>query len=110
MVSVFRGCFFLGLTAEAWAVFCEGNIFWTNHNHIPTLTSRMSAPPVNIRISGRNDFICPVGKTVEQVEGRIRSMFVLNGGGIEKNGVSMFPDDIITNGDDEYHFVNFQGM
>jgi hypothetical protein len=69
----------------------------------------MSVPAVNIRISGRNDFICPVGKTVEQVEGRIRSEYGLTNGGIKKNGVAMFPDDIITN-DGEYHFVNFQEL
>ncbi len=69
----------------------------------------MSVPSVNIRISGRNDFICPVGKTVEQVEGRIRSGRGLMYGEIQKNGVAMLPDDKITN-DGEYHFVNFQEL
>ena len=64
---------------------------------------------VNIRISGRNDFICPFDKRVEAVVDAIRSMYVLNGGGIQKNGVAMFPDDIITNYA-EYHFVNFQEL
>ena len=70
---------------------------------------RMSVPSVNIRISGRNDFICPVDKRVEAVVDAIRSEYGLTNGGIKKNGVAMFPDDIITN-DGEYHFVNFQEL
>jgi hypothetical protein len=69
----------------------------------------MSVSAVNIRISGRNDFICPVDKRVDTVEDAIRSGFVLNGGFIVNDGVAMFPDDIITN-DGEYHFVNFQEL
>ncbi len=45
-------------------------------------------------------------------EGRedIRSEYGLMNGGIDKNDVAMFPNDIITDDVVDYHFVNFQGM
>jgi hypothetical protein len=71
----------------------------------------MSSGPsaVNIHISGRNNFPCPVGRKAEAVVDAIRSGFVLNGGFIQKDGVAMFPNDIIT-ADGHYHFVNFQEL
>ncbi len=71
----------------------------------------MSLAAVNIHISGRNDFPCPVGKTVEAVVDAIRSGRGLMYGEIHKNGVAMFPNDTITADDgDYYNFVNFQEL
>jgi hypothetical protein len=64
---------------------------------------------VNIHIADRNDFICPVGRTVEEVTNAVRSEYGLMYGEIQRNEVVMFPNDIIT-ADGDYHFVNFQGM
>lgn len=61
----------------------------------------------NIHIAGRNDFPCPIGRTVEEVEERIRSIHLLTGGGILRNGVALFPNDVITL-EGDYHFVDFQ--
>ena len=44
---------------------------------------------VNIYISGRNDFPCPVGWSAEQAEMKIRSMYGLMYGGIVRNGLAM---------------------
>lgn len=62
---------------------------------------------VNIHIAGRNDFHCPIGRRVEEVTNIIRSGRGLIYGEIQRNGVVMFPNDIITS-EGDYHFVNFQ--
>lgn len=64
---------------------------------------------VNIDIEGHKNFPCPVDRTVEEAENKIRSMYGLLNGGILKNGVAMFLNDIITaEADGVYQFVNFQ--
>lgn len=67
----------------------------------------LSINMVNIHIAGYNDFHCPAGRKVEEAVNAIRSMFVLIGGGIERNGEALFPNDTVTVTGD-YHFVNFQ--
>ena len=62
---------------------------------------------VNIHIAGHNDFHCPVGWTVEQARNKIRSMYGLINGGIERNGEAMASNDTITS-EGDYHFINSQ--
>lgn len=69
-------------------------------------SNKMSAA-VNIRIANRNDFPCPIGRTVEAVTNAIHSGYGLLNGFIKRNGVAMFPDEIVT-ADGDYEFVNFQ--
>jgi hypothetical protein len=42
--------------------------------------SHVAAITIEIKISGRESFLCPVGWTVEVAEGRIRDAYVLEGG------------------------------
>jgi hypothetical protein len=69
----------------------------------------MSVSAVNIRISGRDDFMCPVGESVEAVVDAIRSGRGLEYGEIQKNGVVMFPHHCIT-ADGGYNFVHFHEL
>ena len=64
----------------------------------------------NIHIAGRNDFPCPIGRIVEEVTNVIRSGRLLLGGEIQRNGVVMFPNEIITADGGDYRFVNFQSL
>ena len=67
----------------------------------------MSVLVKNIHIEGKDDFPCPVGRTVAEVKKEIRSEYGLLNGGIRENDVAIFDNDIITE-DGEYRFVNFQ--
>ena len=62
---------------------------------------------VSISIQGYAPFRCPVGWTAGEAKIEIRSRYVLDGGGIDKNDAGMRENDIITS-DGEYEFVNFQ--
>ena len=66
----------------------------------------ISMPARNIHFQGKADFPCPVGWTVEQAVMQIRSMYVVIGGGILRNGEATLPNDTITV-DGDYVFVNF---
>lgn len=57
-------------------------------------------------MTGRDDFVCPVGWTVEQAEKRIRDGYGLAQGFIQMNGVVLDTNDnLIQDGD--YHFVDY---
>jgi hypothetical protein len=60
-----------------------------------------------IHISERDSFPCPVGVTAGAAVGKIRSVYNLRYGGLLRNGVSAFENEIISVGGD-YHFVNFR--
>jgi hypothetical protein len=57
----------------------------------------------------RNHFHAPVGKTVKDTVNAIHFGRGLIYGEIERNGVSMYPDEVITS-DGDFHFVNFQSI
>lgn len=62
---------------------------------------------VNIQIAGHNPLRCPVNRTAKETTNHIRDSRLLSGGEIERNGVVMFPNDIISP-EGDYHFVNFR--
>ena len=62
---------------------------------------------VKIRIAGRSDFPCPLNWKVDIAEKRIRSGYLFDGGFIQRNGVALDSNDLITS-DGDYDFVNFQ--
>eukprot|EP01040_Poterioochromonas_malhamensis_P013893 gene13893-15331_t len=65
-------------------------------------------PPISrkIHVTGRDDFVCPVGWTVEQAEKRIRDGYGLAQGFIRMNGVVLDTNDNLIQ-DGVYHFVDY---
>jgi hypothetical protein len=53
---------------------------------------------VDITVPGRKAFKCPVGWTVDRVEKRIRNIYDLSGGYIQRNNVGTDSTDLILPG------------